>query len=123
GDVVKDLCRKAGIDAPNVNVDDLYDDNVQGLKVDNDDGLAEPVDQLRQVFFFDKAEFDRRINFPKRGRDVVARIPYSDLVRGNPTALKQERADETDLAREVNVSHLDPDGGFAKNKQYAQRRS
>jgi hypothetical protein len=122
-DVLLDLCEQADIFGLNVDVDELYVDRVQGLKVDNDDGLAEPVDQLRQVFFFDKAEYDKKIHFVKRGREVVARIPYKDLVRGNPVALKQERQDETDLAREVNVNHLDPDGGFAKNKQFAQRRS
>ena len=123
GDVVLDLCDLAGLPKNAVNVAELYKDFVHGLKVDSDDGLTKPMEQLREVFFFDKAEHSRKIYFPKRGRDVIARIPYSDLVRGNPTSLKQERKGEKELAREVNVNHLDPDGGFAKNKQYAQRRS
>lgn len=122
-DVVMALCRGAGIKPENVDVNDLYEDTVSGLRVDSDEGLAEPIQQLRDVFFFDKSERDRMITFPKRGRDVVARIPYSDLIRSEPTALQQERVDENELAREVNVNHLDPDGGFAKNKQFAQRRS
>src|SRR5690606_5936160 len=103
GDVVSDLCRRAGIGAQNIYVGELYDDILHGIRIDSDSGLTEPLDQLRKVFFFDKAEYDRRIYFPKRGRDVVARIPYSDLVRGNPTSLKQERKGEKELAREVNV--------------------
>lgn len=122
-DVVFDLCRKAGIPAQAIDVSELYTSIVHGIRIDSDSGLTEPLDQLRKVFFFDKAEYDRKIYFPKRGRDIVARIPYSDLVRGNPSSLKQERKGEKELAREVNVNHLDPDGGFAKNKQYAQRRS
>lgn len=122
-DVVQDLCVRSGIPPERIDVRELYGDIVHGLPVDSDDGLADPIDQLRKVFFFDKAEYDGKIHFPKRGREVVARIPYTDLVRGNPTSLKQERKDEAELAREININHLDPDGGFAKNKQYAQRRS
>lgn len=123
GDVVMDLCGKAGIARSNIDTTELYDDVVQGLGVETTEGLTEPVDQLRDVFFFDKSEYDKKLHFPKRGRDVVARIPYKDLVRGNPVALKQERRDEADLAREVHLNHIDPDGGFAKNKQFARRRS
>jgi hypothetical protein len=122
-DVVYDLGRKAGWKPENIDVSDLYEDEVSGLRVDSDEGLAEPIEQLAKVFFFDKSEHDKKVFFPKRGRDVVARIPYNDLVRGNPTALKQQIVDENELAREVHVNHIDPDGGFAKNKQFALRRS
>lgn len=122
-DVVKDLCKKSGIPEQNIDVDELYTDRVHGLRVDSDEGMTEPVDQLRKVFFFDKSDYDRKLHFPKRGRDVQARIPYAHLITAKGGALKQERVDETELAREVNINHLDPDGGFAKNKQYAQRRS
>lgn len=122
-DVVGGICRAAGHKPESIGVGDLWGDTVAGLRIDSDEGLAEPIDQLRKVFFFDKSEHGRMINFPKRGRDVVARIPYNDLVRGTPTALRQEIVDENELPREVNVNHLDPDGGFAKNKQFALRRS
>lgn len=122
-DVVKDLCLKSGIPSEAIDVSELYNDRVAGLKVSADIGLDTPIDELRKVFFFDKSDFEGQIHFPKRGRDVTARIPYSDLVRGNPESLKKKYVDETQLAREVNISHLDPDGGFARNKQFAIRRS
>lgn len=122
-DVVADLCRRSGIKPENINVDELYTDRVAGLKVNVDEGLDEPIDWLREMFFFDKSEYDRKLRFPKRGREIIARIPYTDLVRGEPVALKQKRVDESKLSREVTVNHLDPDGGYAKNKQTAQRRS
>lgn len=122
-DVVKDFCLKSNIPAEAIDVSELYNDRVAGIKVSTDIGLDGPIDELRKVFFFDKSDFEGQIHFPKRGRDVVARIPYSDLVRGNPDSLKKKYVDETQLAREVNISHLDPDGGFARNKQFAVRRS
>lgn len=122
-DIVFDLCRRSGIPATQIDVNELYQDLVAGLKIESDEGLDEPIDWLREMFFFDKSDYDRKLHFPKRGRDVTARIPYTDLVRGEPVALKQKRVDESKLSREVTVNHLDPDGGYAKNKQTAQRRS
>lgn len=122
-DVVRDLCERAGIPSENINVDELYEDTVPGMKVDVDEGLDQPIDWLREIYFFDKADYDRQIHFPKRGRPVVARIPYVHLVEGNPQALKQVIKDEKKLPRLVNVNHLDPDAGHAKNKQTAERRS
>lgn len=122
-DVVEDLCLQAGIPPESIDVRELYGDIVHGLKINNDEGLDKPIDWLREIFHFDKAEFDKKIYFPKRGRPVVARIPYNHLVEGNPHALKQVLKDEKKLPRLVNINHLDPDGGFAKNKQTAERRS
>lgn len=122
-EIVEDLCVQSGIKPENVDVRELFQDIVYGLKVNMEEGLDKPIDWLREMFFFDKSERDRKIFFPKRGREVVARIPYTDLVRGEPVALKQKRVDESKLAREVTINHLDPDGGYAKNSQVAQRRS
>lgn len=122
-DVVRFLASHADVGAEKVNVDELYDDVVHGIKVQVDEGVDKPIDWLRDIFWFDKSEHDRKIHFPKRGRAVIARIPYTDLVQGNPVALKQKRADEKKLPKLVNINHIDPDGGYAKNKQTAQRRS
>lgn len=123
GDVVWDLCLQAGIDPAAIDVSELYEDFVRGMKVEQDEGLAEPIDWLRASYFFDKSAHDKKLFFPKRGREVVAYIPYEDLVAGNPTALGQVLADELKLPKEVSIEHLDPDGGYEKNKQTASRRS
>ncbi|QYW02131.1 central tail fiber receptor binding protein [Stenotrophomonas phage Sonora] len=122
-EIVEDLCIRSGIPAERIDVRELYDDEVPGLKISLDEGLDKPIDWLRDMFFFDKSEYDGTIHFPKRGRNVVARIPYADLVRGEPVALKKTVVDESKLPREVTINHLDPEGGYAKNHQTAQRRS
>lgn len=122
-DVVMGLCREAGIPPERPDVNELYNDTVPGIKVDVDEGLDKPIDWLREIYYFDKSEKDRKIFFPKRGREVVARIPYKDLVDAQPQSLKQVLVDEKKLPRIVNINHLDPDAGHAKNKQTAERRS
>lgn len=122
-DVVNDLCFRAGLTPDEVDTRSLDGYWVDGLKVDNDDGLDKPIQQLRDVFMFDKSEHDKKIRFVKRGQGATFQIPYIDLVNGTPVALKRTITDETKLPRQVAINHLDPDGGFAKNKQTAQRRS
>lgn len=122
-DVVLDLGRQCGLNENTLDVRELYTDTVPGMKVAIDEGLDKPIDWLREIFHFDKANIDRKLHFRKRGRAVTLRIPYSDLVQGNPTALQQTIVDETKLPKLVNINHIDPAGGFGKNKQTASRRS
>lgn len=122
-EVVTDFCQRAGISQNHIDVLDLWYDIVPGIKVNNDDGMDKPIDWLREIFFFDKAEYDKKIHFIKRGRQPKVRIPHKHLVEGSPKALKQELKDEKKLPRIVSINHLDPDAGHAKNQQTAERRS
>lgn len=123
GDVVMDLCVRAGIPPEAVDVSELYDDVVPGMKVTSTDGFASDIDRLRDMFNFDKALIGKRVHWPKRGREPVAWIPYSDLLDSRDEPLKQTLTDEQKLPREIHIEHIDPDGGYAKNKQTARRRS
>lgn len=126
GDIVYDLCRQAGIAPENIDVSELYDpvkDRVPGLLVDSDDGLDKPIQWLMDMFQFDKVEHGRKLRFIKRGRPVVARIPFNKLIDDHPKTLKRTERDRAKLPRTVNINHIDPDGGFAKNKQSASRRT
>lgn len=123
GDIVESLCRRTGIKPENIDVTELYDTTVVGYKCNTDDGVNKRIDALREMFIFDKSEADRKIYFPRRGREVVARIPYIHLVADDPSAIKETRLQESELPKSVTVNHLDPAGGFANNKQTVRRRS
>lgn len=126
GDIVFDLCRQAGLKPENIDVSELYDpvtDRVPGLLIDGDDGFDKPIRWLMDMFNFTKVEHGKKLRFIKRGRDVVARIPYNKLVDNYPKTLKRTERDRSKLPKMVNVNHIDPDGGFAKNKQTASRRT
>lgn len=122
-DVVRDLCVKSGVPQEQINVEELWDDTVPGMLVASEEGYSEQIDWLRDMFVFDKAVYDKKVHWRKRNREPVAWIPYSDLVATSPVALEDTLADEQKLPREVNINHIDPDGGYAKNKQTASRRS
>lgn len=122
-DIVMDLCLRAGIDPLHVDVNDLYGDTVPGMKVTSTDGFGSDIDRLREMFNFDKALIDRKIHWVRRGREPVAWIPYSDLLDSRDESLKQTLVDEQKLPREIHIEHIDPSGGYAKNKQTARRRS
>lgn len=123
GDVVLDLARRAGLTPDKVDVSDLYDDTVAGYKVATGDDSTVVMKPLSDVFFFDPTEYDKKLHFFKRGRDVVGRFTYDDLVQGDPLPMRLTRVDETKLPLKVNVSHIDPGGAYTMNKQYAQRKS
>lgn len=122
-DIVGEICEDVGIPREATDINDLYEDEVVGYLVASEDGVAESLKPLSKAFFFDPAEFDRKLRFLKRGRDVSFRFTYADLVDANPNAMKQKRVDETKLPKRVDVNHIDPAGGFAKNKQSAYRKS
>lgn len=122
-DVMDDLCRKSGLKPEQIDVSELWDDLVPGIKVTSTDGFGSDIDRLRDMFNFDKSAYDRVVHWPKRGRTPVAWIPYSDLLDSRDNPLKQTLVDEQKLPREIHIEHIDPTGGYAKNKQTARRRS
>lgn len=122
-DIVLDLCSRAGIPAENLDVNDLYGEFIVGYPVVSDDDVAGQLEPLSQAFFFDPTEYDKKLRFLRRGRDPVGRFTFRDLVDRDPGAFKQTVIQEDKLPKQVEVSHLDPDGGFGRNTQRATRKS
>lgn len=122
-DIVLDLCSRAGIPAENLDVNDLYGEFIVGYPVVSDDDVASQLEPLSQAFFFDPTEYDKKLRFLRRGREPVGRFTYRDLVDRDPGAFKQTVVQEDKLPKQVEVSHLDPDGGFGRNTQRATRKS
>ena len=126
GDVVYEIGRMAGIKPENLDVSELYreTDRVPGIKIAIEEGLDKPISWLQEIYQFDKSQHGKKLHFPHRGRAKEFRIPYEHLVvNGSKQALSQEKADGKRLPKKVNINHIDSEGGFAKNKQTASRRS
>lgn len=118
-DIVGSLCEKAGIARESLSMLDLYDDTVVGYLVASTEGVHKSLEPLSQAFMFDPTEYDKKLRFLKRGRDVEFTFTHDDLSQ----PMKQTRVDETKLPIRVDVNHVDPDGAFAKNKQTSYRKS
>lgn len=122
-EVVTQICLKSGLTQDQFDTRELWEQNISGFKIETDQGLNKNLEALASMFHFDKVESDGKIKFPKRGREIVAWIPYSDLVADDPSALKQTLIEEKDLPKSVSIKHVDPDGEFASNKQTRTRKS
>ncbi|MBT9158795.1 MAG: hypothetical protein DDT26_00042 [Dehalococcoidia bacterium] len=122
GEVVINLAARAGLVGDKIDVSDLYEDKVYGYGVASTEGVDAAIKPLAEAYGFDPVEYDKRLRFKKRGRSPIARVRWSDLVNLDPP-IQRTRDQEDELPSRVHVSHLDPDGGFAKNQQHAHRRS
>ncbi len=122
GEVVLNLAARAGITGDKVDVSELYADKVYGYRVANTDGVDAAIKPLAEAYAFNPGEYDKKLRFKKRGARPVARVTWRDLVSNDPP-MKRTTTQEDRLPRRVHVNHLDPAGGYAKNKQSAQRRS
>ncbi|KRG38081.1 hypothetical protein ARC78_15800 [Stenotrophomonas pictorum JCM 9942] len=82
------------------------------------------IQPLRQAYFFDSAEYDRKLRFVKRGRRApVATITDADLVERDGSLMELDRVQEAELLRKVNVISIDAAAGYTATKQTAERRS
>lgn len=77
-DIVEDVHDRCGASVPDVTE---LDDEVAGLVFGSADySGADAIETLRAPYFFDRAEYDGQIHYPKRGGASVATIDFDDLV-------------------------------------------
>lgn len=123
-EVVADLLNKSGLQPDHVDVRELYEPLVEGLRVANEGDAASAIATLQQAYFFDPAAWDKKLRFVMRGGDPVASITFDDLLeKDNDRPLSIERVQERELLRKVNVTMVDSTAGWIPNKQTAERRS
>lgn len=125
GDVVLDLCERAGLDASQVDVTDLTQ-TVRGFVVGSQMTARNAIDVLRKTFFFDAAEFDGKIVFRNRGHDATDTIPDGDLAAREPGSeapepLEVTRVPESELPRTVFVNFYNVDADYQQGSQYWRR--
>jgi hypothetical protein len=78
GDIVEDIHDRCGASVPDVSE---LTDEVAGLVFGSADyNGADAIETLRAPYFFDRAEYDGAVHYPKRGSNSVATITFDDLV-------------------------------------------
>jgi len=126
GDIVEDLCVRAGLDASQVDVSDLTQP-VTGFVIAGQMDVSSAIDTLRRAYFFDAAEVDGQIVFVNRGGDPIAEIPDDDLCAReygaeSPAPLQTTRTPELELPKRVWVNYYNTDQDYQQNTQYATRQ-
>lgn len=124
-DVVADLLRRSDVPAEHIDVRHLYQYTVDGYRIANEGGADSNIEPLTHAWFFDPAEWDKKLRFIPRGQEPVAHLTFDDLIEqnGNDGPLEMERVQEVELLRKVNVTMVDSTAGWVTNKQTAERRS
>jgi hypothetical protein len=78
GVIVADIHQRCDISPEEYDVSELSD-SVAGLVLAGDYSGGDAIDSLRSTYFFDKAEYDKKLWFPKRGKAVVGTLTIDDL--------------------------------------------
>ena len=77
---------------------------------------------LGQVYKFDIASFDRKINFIPRGGNSVAIITEDDMVEDDQDIEETKRSDAIQIPRDLHLNYHDIDSdGLSSSKQTSQR--
>lgn len=125
GEIVEDLCLRAGIEIDEIDVSELTDE-IDGYSCATESDALGFIEPLQQSHFFDIGEWDKKIRFPKRGGAAVAALTVEDLLaRGDGTAppIEKDQVQEVELLRKVNILTCNPEAEYATTKQTWQRRS
>lgn len=124
--MVRDICREAGMVDDDVDVTDLAELTVMGYVRTRVMSARDAIEPLRQACFFDGIESERREKFVRRGKPVVATIDEDDLGAyiGEPpeTSITTREIQETDLPRSVRVHYLSQSRDYESGEQASLAR-
>lgn len=117
--IVSDIHQRCGVPASKYDVSELTD-LVAGLVLAGDYTGADAINTLRGPYFFDKAEYSKKLHYPKRGAAVVATLTIDDLVE-EPDLSKREQAVE--FAKKMHLFYQHAASGYAAVKATSLRSS
>src|SRR5262249_43656580 len=141
GDVVTDICERAGLAASQIDVSLLTNSNinnsqqastggtygavtVQGFLCQRPTPAASLLKTLMQAYFFDACESSGKMRFIPRGMAPALAIPESDLgLRGDHRELTESFAQAHDLPVQYTITYDDPSLNYQEGKQLWRRNS
>lgn len=120
GEIVASQCDKRGVTSRDVSE---LTDTVGGYRIAKPSSPLANIQGLQPAYYFGASEFDGKLHFPKRGRDLTFALTYDDMVERDGDLIQWERVQERDLLRKVTVAYTDPATNYADTTQQAERRS
>ncbi|MGJ7544638.1 phage tail protein [Variovorax sp. LT1R16] len=118
-DIVADIHARCDFPEDKVDVSELGN-LVAGLVLAGEYSGADAINTLRSLYLFDRADFDKKIHYPKRGGAVVATLTYDDLVE-EPETSRREQAIE--YPKKLHLGYQNAVGGYAVAKATSSRSS
>lgn len=124
GDIVTDLCRRAGVDPSLVDVSGLAGLSCCGFVITRPAPAVNLLRILMQAFFFDACESEGMLKFVPRGLPAALTIPEKDIgLAGDKGKIEETIGDEQSLPRDVTVTYVDPAKDYQQGKQMKSRNS
>lgn len=127
GDIVTDLCGRAGIAADQVDVTALAGITVRGFPVARQTSAAEAIRALQQVFLFDFPEWgdggevQTKLRAVLRGGATVLALTEDDLVDTDED--DETRGQQVEFPRKLSVTASDPEANYEPVTEAAERES
>lgn len=118
-EIVADIHARCDFPADKFDVSELTD-MVAGLVLAGDYTGADAINTLRSLYLFDRADYDKKIHYPKRGASVVATLTIDDLIE-EPDTSKREQANE--YPKKLHLAYQNAVGGYAVAKATSSRSS
>lgn len=112
--IVGTICARAGVPAGRVDLRNLQA-SVDGFSLTNQYGAFTAIAALGNLYFFDAANFDGRLNFVPRGGAPVATLTFEDLVDDGTDIRKQTRLDSISVPRVLHLNYYELNGGLQPN--------
>lgn len=124
--IVTDLCKRVGLEMPDIDVSRL-NDLVEGYIIVSPDSARRCLEQLMAGYFFDAVESDGVLKFVPRGGAVAKTVPQNDLIAleeddDRQTTLAVIRRQEVELPGRVNVLFIDRALNYLQGNQFSQRQ-
>ncbi|MFQ5774207.1 MAG: phage tail protein [Kiloniellaceae bacterium] len=127
GDIVDDISARVGLDAAADLDTAALTDSVVGYVISDRMAARAALEPLATAYFFDAREEDFKVDFVTRGGAPVADIPEADLgargggQEGFVPLVGEERVQEIELPRRIDMTYADPAIDFQTSTQFFQR--
>lgn len=119
-EIVSTLLQRTGMTTDEFDVTELEDDFAVGVVIQETMNGADAVASVVAAYFADPTEYDGKLRFVKRGKDVIRVLTVDDLVE-EPELSSRENAVE--YPAKLHLFYQSPKTGYAMTKATSNRYS
>ncbi len=118
--IVAEVCERAGIPFDRLDLSGI-EGSCDGLPCSPADGAFTAIESLAQIYLFDAANYDGKLQFVPRGGAPVAELTFDDLVDDGKEISKLKRKDSISVPRVLHLEYFDMEGGLSPDTQTSDR--
>lgn len=122
-DALNLIASRAGLDADMYDFSAMADEVIEGFFIAREAQGDAVLSAVAQAYFFDYSEFDGKIRAVKRGADSVLTLTVNDLAAQDGSPVTENREQDIERPRKLNVVYADPVMNYIPTKQTAERLS